>query len=486
MTTLISSASPDLKNQQQKTSPEAKEKRASSTLTSSFIFLIVSIAIVLSTMAYGTVHSWSLGFFQAGAAILLVLWMVDAITTKVLKVTTNRLLLPLLAVIALGSLQIATGISQDSYSTRIVLVQIGSLLIYFAAFTTFLDTPRRFRVMTYSVIIFGFLLAMFGLVQSYTSPTKIYWTREYTQALPFGPYVNRHHFAGYMELALGLPLGLLISGGAGREKGVLALFAILVMTVSLLMTGSRGGVISLAGELGFLSILWFFFLRKRTENKEGYALRSILLKMGLVVILLSAVIGGLIYVGGQESVDRLVGRVNSADPTSGRTHFWKVTLDIIRDHPVLGTGLGSFGVVYTKYDTQTGMLRLEQAHNDYLQVLSDAGIAGGIIGASFLLILFGTGIKRLQTQDGFRRGVTAGALAGCFAVLVHSLFDFTLHTTANALLFLILCGLATVGTQVEEIKLKRRKRRHHSHEIRSEVRKELDPVQSYAERQQTI
>ena len=90
------------------------------------------------------------------------------------------------------------------------------------------------------------------------------------------------------------------------------------------------------------------------------------------------------------------------------------------------------------------MFRLEQAHNDYLQIVSDTGVVGATIGLAFVVLLFVRALRRARSQDDFRRGLALASLGGCFAVLVHSLFDFTLHTTANALLFLILAGLATM------------------------------------------
>jgi O-antigen ligase len=128
----------------------------------------------------------------------------------------------------------------------------------------------------------------------------------------------------------------------------------------------------------------------------------------------------------------------------------------------LGSGLGSFSVIYTRYDTRNGVFRLEQAHNDYLQTLSDAGILGGLIGIAFIVILFRRGFARRDTHDKFRRSVTTGALAGCFAVLIHSFFDFTLHTTANALLFVIICAVATQDARINttyELHARGRRRR---------------------------
>ena len=116
---------------------------------------------------------------------------------------------------------------------------------------------------------------------------------------------------------------------------------------------------------------------------------------------------------------------------------------------MMGVGLGAFSLAYTRYDTRNGLFRLEQAHNDYLQVLTDAGIVGLLLGLFFVGALFRMALQRRESVDVFRSGVATGALAGCFAVLVHSFFDFTLHTTSNALLFLVLAALATINGRVE-------------------------------------
>jgi O-antigen ligase len=168
--------------------------------------------------------------------------------------------------------------------------------------------------------------------------------------------------------------------------------------------------------------------------------------------------GAVTWLGGENALTRLLGSINTDDPTTGRAHFWAVTVDIIKTHPLLGIGLGAFSVVYTGYDSRNGLFRLEQAHNDYLQVLSDGGIVGAALGLFFVISLFRLGFARRESHDDFRRGVATGALAGCFAVLVHSFFDFTLHTPSNALLFLILAGLATMNGRVENAPTPRRKR----------------------------
>ena len=437
------------------------------TLASRLAFLTICTMIVLTTLAFGTVHDWALAVFAATAAGLVCLWCVDGIILRSAQINRNVLQLPLIGLILLGLIQLlplrpapddaglalslTRALTLDRYATQLVLVQLISLFIYFVAALIFTDSPRRLRSLTRTIIIFGFVLAMFGLTQSLTSDgTRVYWFRQLTQSTAFGPFINRHHFAGYMELTIALPLGLLFSGSLETHKRPLYAFAALLMAVSLILTNSRGGMISLCAEILFIIVVAGPGLSERSRSGGSAFLRSLLARAGAALVFAILLFFGAMAVGGAGVFSRLLGTVNAADPTTGRAHFWNVTLDVIQHHPLIGSGLGSFGVIYTRYDTGNGLYRLEQAHNDYLQILADAGIIGGLLGLAFLIMLFSKGFARRQTTDKFRRGVATGALAGCFAALVHSAFDFTLHTTSNALLFLVLAAMATLGRRVEE------------------------------------
>ena len=422
------------------------------TVWSRFIILMLCLAVVLTALAFGTVHGWSIAAFQLSAGLVFVLWMLDALRTGALRVSRSLLQLPLVGLFAVGLVQFLGSVSFDPNATRVALTQIAALAIYFGATLAFVDSPRRLRLVTRLVVIFGFLLAVYGLMQHFVNPATIFWVREPKQANPFGPYVNRHHFAGYMELTLAVPLGLLFAGAIPKERMLLYGFASGIMAIALIMTNSRGGVLSMMSEVVFLTLVAATALRRQRRSEEDRAtrVRATLVRLGLGFALIFAVVLGALYFGGEEALSRLVGTVNSEDPTTGRAHFWSGTLDIIKDHPLLGTGLGAFSASYTRYDTGNGLYRLEQAHNDYLQILSDGGVVGGALGLAFVAVLFWTALRRMQSHDRFRRGVALGALSGCAGVLVHSFFDFTLHTTANALCFLVLAALATVNGRVEE------------------------------------
>ena len=451
------------------------------TLASRFVFLIICVAIVLSALAYGTVHYWALALFNLGALTILVLWIVDGWVLGTLRISRNLLQLPLLGTLLLGlvqllplrtivagslSAEVTQALSLDPHSTRLVLIQLSTLLVYFAATLVFTDTPHRLHILVRTIMIFGFCLAIFGLTQSFTSPNKVYWIRELSQSTAFGPFINRHHFAGYMELTIALPLGLLFAGAVEREKRLLYGFVAGLMGVALVMTSSRGGIISLVAQIFFFVLvtsLWKPEIKHKRPRRSRF--KTGLLRIGLGVALILGLLVGVLLLGGELSITRFIDSVNTDDPTTGRSHFWSVTLDIIRAHPWLGTGLGAFGVIYTHYDNRSGLFRLEQAHNDYLQVLSDGGVIGAALALCFVVLLFRFAFVRIKTKDAFRRGVVLASIGGCFAVLVHSLFDFTLHTTSNALLFLVLAALATMDGRVEQASKKRRRRRSPSQSL---------------------
>src|SRR5215216_3364546 len=102
-------------------SPEPGAYRTRHTLPSRFAFLVICVAIVLSALAYGTVHYWALALFNLGALTVVVLWMLDAWALGTLRVSRNLLQLPLLGALGLGLIQLlplSGTLSLDPYSTR--------------------------------------------------------------------------------------------------------------------------------------------------------------------------------------------------------------------------------------------------------------------------------------------------------------------------------------------------------------------------------
>ncbi len=409
-------------------------------------FFLICTIIVFTTMAYGTVHQPILALFYFFIAILLILWAIDCFRTGKCRFSASLLQLPLLMLAAYGLIQIvpfgsydeAGGIidiprtiSIEPFATKVTSLHILALAIFFSAALVYLDSAKRLRRLVTFIIVFGFIYAFYAILQSVLSPTKIYGIYAPRYAMPFGSFVNRHDFAALIEMAVCVPLGLLFVGAVKHDKRLLYVVAVTLMISALLLSGSRGGLVALAAEIILLIIL--------TTATQGS--KRFVLKAALSLLLAAAAVGGAIFVGGDTSLTRFADTAASGDISSNRFHIWDVTVKVIKHSFPFGTGLGAYTQAYTQFDTLSGQDLVEQAHNDYLQVLADAGLAGLILGTLFLFWFFREGIRNTRRNNTFRRGVAVGAFAGCFAILVHSLFDFVLHITAISVMFLSLIAL---------------------------------------------
>lgn len=407
-------------------------------------FLLLNAVIVFTTILYGTVHQPVLALFYLAVTIMVILWSVDGLMSGAPRISSSYLQFPLLAAAAYSVIQIipfgsiaetggVTGIprtiSLNVFATQMTAVHYFAMFLLFGVMLVLIDSASRIRKLAMLIMVFGFGYAFFAILQSVLSPLKIYGI--YEAVSPFGSFVNRHDYAAYMEMAMSLPLGLLFVGAVSKDKRLLYITAVALMGVSLLLSQSRGGSVAFVAEVIFLVII-----STGTENK-----RRLGLKLGLAGLLLVAVIGGAVFVGGETSLTRVAETAASDDLTTGRSNIWSVTLGVIKGNLPFGAGLGAFGVAYTPHDTLSGLQRVEQSHNDYLQVLADAGIVGLIIGGFFLWRIFRLGKDALSVKNTYRRGIALGALAGVFAILVHSIFDFVLHITAVSVLFLSLLTL---------------------------------------------
>jgi O-antigen ligase len=330
---------------------------------------------------------------------------------------------------------ISKTISYEPFATKLNILHFVALLIFLTVTISLLNTSERLKKATLFVTVFGSFYAFFAILQGVLSPNKIYGIFELKSQLSYGTFVNRHNFAALMEMTIAIPLGLVLVGAIDKDKRLLYFTAIGLMGIAMILSGSRGGLVSLLALVIFLIIV-------ATENKSS---TQIALKVFLGIVLVVVIIFGANLISGETSLTRFAETSASKNISSDRTQIWRVTLDIIKNNLPFGVGLGAYGTAYTQFDVASGMERVEQAHNDYLQVIADAGIIGLILGAFFLFQLFRTGWKNSKTHDRFKRGIIVGAMAGCFGVLVHSLFDFVLHITAVSLMFLFLVGLITAS-----------------------------------------
>lgn len=438
---------------------------------SKILIFVLCATVVLATVLFGMVDAGTLSLFCVGAGAIGWLWLIDAWRTSELRCNPSLLLFPVLGLIFIGLIQllplkgavlpenlldlpVSSSLSLDAFATRLAVVQLFAMLIYFAAALAFINTTRRLQTVSTTVIVLGFAMAVVGIIQYLSGEGKALWLRESPQALPFASFINRHHFGALMEMTLGLALGQLYTGAVKSEKRALYVFAVIVMGVALVLTSSRGALLSFGALLMFLTMAVLIYRQKiSSKNKAENGAQKLLLSNSYAVLLsggalILIILGAVMLLGGDSPLLRSIGATGGAgDISSGRLQFWQTTLKMIGDFPILGVGLNAFGVAYTRYDLMNGYFRLEQAHNEYLQIFAEAGIIGLILVLAFIFFLFRQGWRVFTTaaHNGCaRRGIAIGALAGCLGIIIHSLFDFPLRTPSNLLTFLILAALATV------------------------------------------
>ena len=417
-------------------------------------FFLVACIGVLATLAYGTVHQPVIALFYFLVTILTLVFGTTSIITGRLNVSTDTLLVPLglfgiyamIQVIPFGFVSndislIPRTISVEPFATQTAAMHIFALLAYFFLAASILNSASRLRRIVAVMTIFGFIYAFYAILQSVLSPDRIYGIYKPQTGTPFGSFVNKHDFAAIIEIAIALPMGMIFSGSLRSDKRLLYVVAILLMGAALLLSGSRGGLVALIAEILFLIII--------TSRAKGQ--KNLILKAALSLALLIGAVAGAVFVGGETTLTRIADTAGSEDVTSNRGHIWGVTMRVISHSLPLGAGIGAFPQAYTSFDTTSGFERVEQAHNDYLQLIADAGLPGAAIGIFFLVLFFRKGAANIHVKNTARRGVAAGAFAGCFAILVHSLFDFVLHVTAVSVMFLMLLAiLIASGREYED------------------------------------
>ncbi len=418
-----------------------------------------------TALAYGTVEAWSVAVFEFLVTALVVLWAAKAVADKHLSVNIPALALPLGAFFLFGLAQSValTGsdgtiksLSMDVEATRRAVTVIFFLFVAFLVAANFFTTAKRLRGLAIFLTLYGLGMAVFALVQHFAWDGRFFWIRP-TKATVFGSFVNRNHFAGYMEMLVPVPLALIISRGAGEGRLIYG-FATALMGTSIAISQSRGGIISLACELIFIALMSKRVLnasRPQRGNRSEGTIRTgrRFAAVGIVAVL---ILSGTVWWLGLAPIAERFGQIiddvsgSNANENYSRAGMWRDTLALVRANAVTGTGIGAFETVYPQYGQSDGTLRVDYAHNDYLQVLADSGIVGGIIALSFIVLIGFAMARATRSRDPFACGLALGLSAGILGLLVHSLFDFNLQIPSNALLFLVLAGvLAHLASTVD-------------------------------------
>ncbi|MGA2262335.1 MAG: O-antigen ligase family protein, partial [Acidobacteriota bacterium] len=293
---------------------------------------------------------------------------------------------------------------------------------------------RQLSLMMILLLGTGVLEAILGLAQSLG--------RFAGQAIPFipmGTIVNRNHFAGFLEILV--PIALMIgfgklydgkryqrssSGSRTQPLGERAAEAWVFLMIgallflAILFSLSRGGTV--AAMIGTVAAAALIYRRTTGVGK----MRSRVLVAGILVL----VAAGALWIGIQPVIERFVLLPEGA---GGSAATWAGTVQIIRDHPLLGVGAGMHGWAFTRYQDRNPDYFYDHARNDYLEAAAEWGVPGAVVFFGVVLWLaWRAGGACLRSQDPVRAGLIAGGVGGVVALLVHSFVDFNLHIPSNA------------------------------------------------------
>jgi O-antigen ligase len=307
--------------------------------------------------------------------------------------------------------------------------------------------PQRFAE---ALAGFGALLALIGIVQKSLSNRYLYGFWDIGPwRTPFGPFVNKNHFAGWMVMALPLTLALLVAGidqgmrgvkagwrhkvlwFASEEASRLILLAggAALIAVALMLTMSRSGITAFV--LSTLVTAWFV---ARTVKSRA---RRLAAAAALGILLLVAVV----WTG--PSV--LASHFAAADwgEFNNRKGAWIDGWTVVRDFPIVGTGLNTYWAASLFYQQHELASFFAQAHNDYLQLAAEGGLLLTLPALACLLIFVRDVRQAMRQENGnTARWIRAGAVTSLIAVAFQETVEFSLQMPGNAVLFAVICALA--------------------------------------------
>jgi len=447
------------------------------------VLSVLVTMIVLAPVAMGSVAPWAKNTLFVLSLVMILVWFLQAARRgKIVLVRDPVFMLIGLFVLVVcaqlvplpqGILETISPATAEVYETTLpgaadsgaartlsltpyhTSWELRRIVTVFLVFLVIVNTFRtRFQVLAViaAMIAVGAFEAIYGFVEYVGGGKSIFWNEmTVSRNAVSGTFINKNHFAGLLEMVVPVTVGLCmalaprsIRGGSFKVKALetmsskrvhhQALLGILVvvMTIAIFFSLSRAGTSAAVGA-------WipFFLFLGMTSGSRKYTLAVLL----LIVAILCLFLGG----DTDEVVDRM-GEVASGESLSweARLDLWESSLTMIGDYPIFGTGLGTFKEAFERYQSSHfGDKSAAFAHNDWIQVICETGVIGGLIAIAGILFVFvALTRKTLARRDIFCRWIATGALAACLAMLIHSFFDFNLYkVTSNSLVFAAVIGI---------------------------------------------
>ncbi|MFQ5788403.1 MAG: O-antigen ligase family protein, partial [Thermodesulfobacteriota bacterium] len=329
-----------------------------------------------------------------------------------------------------------------AYVTKEKLLLYTSYASFFIVIANYIRRRDQIKMLFWIAFTVATLESAIGLFQYFTGITQVSGVLRAS-----GTYVNPNNFAGFLGMVIPFSLGYtfyLFSKTIDNVKirqhlikvtfssHSLLFFATALMTLSLILSGSRGGIFS------FLSSVIFFYILVSgggTTRVKFWAISIFI----IIVTLYSLWIG----------LDPVIQRfTETKEQLPSRTLIWKDTLQLIKDFPIFGTGLGTFGLSFILYKNNAFWpLSFSHTHNDYLELASETGLIGIILVLLSIFIFYKqawNGLRSSSTNiEPFRYFLVVGSLSGICAMLIHAFTEFNFQIPANVYYFSFLMDLST-------------------------------------------
>jgi O-antigen ligase len=301
-----------------------------------------------------------------------------------------------------------------------------------------------------AVVASGLLVTLYGLVARVFLGNKLYGVFDVPTVAPFGPFVSKNHFAGYVELAALLAVGLAVglADESRRRPGSLAWLdtpkasrvvaawgAATILILGVLVSLSRGGVLSLTAGLAAFALLSF-----ATRRSGRVAQRTVVAATAFLVLTLGAL--AVVLPGAVRDRMLTLGGATSEQSGGYRLVVWRSTVRLIAGSPMVGSGFGAYEDALPRFKVGAGQLFVEHAENDYLEALAEGGLAGGLLAGASAALLVPLALPAVRKEQyRLNRALRYAALGGLVAVLGHALFDFNLRIPSNALCSAVLIAI---------------------------------------------
>ncbi|MGH7267505.1 MAG: O-antigen ligase family protein [Candidatus Rokuibacteriota bacterium] len=434
--------------------------------------------LVFTPLAFGTVDPWAEAVAELVVLGMLLAWAVKMVQDWEVRIELPPGWLPGLLFLGLVGLQVvplpldwlaslsplaaeqarqaaltagdAPGLgtlSASPHDTRRLALKLGAVAAFFLVCYNTYRTRAQVRRALWTMVAMGALLSVFAIAQRMTWNDHFYWVGPLAPTRhAFGPFANRAHFAGLMAVIVPVALALLFAArrrGSSREQlvrtwrdrlrlwnsqegsaaGVLP-WLVLLMAGAALVSGSRGGMIAL-----LVSVMTMVGLGLRVSSR-AWRLAGVAAALALVM-LAAAWIGGEVLYG---TAERLAEEVEDYGE-SPRLRIWEDAIALWRDAPILGTGLGTFEWAFARVRTLPGSKVYTHAESDWVQLLTDTGLAGialimlalGLLGASLLRC------RQRSSRISMQRTLALGALVAVIGAVIQAIPNFNLVVMSNLL-----------------------------------------------------